>query len=246
MPLETAEFIHQLNISNPVATDPTGAADDHLRLIKGAIRATFPNITGVVTAKHSDINELAKILTDITGLNSQVGGLRASLVPKGAIIMWSGKVAGDIPVGWKLCDGTDGTPDLRDRFIVGAPILDEVGTTGGSFNAAITIAEAGGHTHTGTTGETTLTVAQLTAHTNGTASTGSGGTLIQASGNTYGNTNNYLLAPGGAGSEFASSSVGGGNPHTHAVALDGKHTHTGTVATPPPPYYALAFIIKVV
>lgn len=244
MPLETAEFIHQLNISNPVSTDPTGAADDHLRLIKGAIKATFPNITGVVTAKHDEINELAKILTDISGLNSQVGGLRASLVPKGAIIMWSGKIADQIPSGWKLCDGSDGTPDLRDRFIVCAPALDEVGKTGGSSTSRLDIIEAGGHTHTGVTGETTLTVAQLPAHTHGTAGTGSGGTLIQASGNTYGNTNNYLLAPGGAGSEFSSSSVGGGNPHTHTVALDGKHTHSGTVETDPPPYYALAFIIK--
>ncbi|MBN9525875.1 MAG: hypothetical protein J0H82_06725 [Alphaproteobacteria bacterium] len=246
MPLESAEFIHQLNISNPVPTDPTGAADDHLRLIKGAIKATFPNIAGAVTASHADINKLAQILTDITGLNTQVGGLRANLVPKGAIVMWSGKSASDIPVGWKLCDGTDGTPDLREKFIAGAATLDEVGTTGGSFNAAITIAEAGGHTHTGVTAETTLTVAQLPAHSHGTAGTGSGGTLIQASGNSYGNTNNYLLAPGGAGAEFSSSTVGGGNPHAHAITLDGRHTHTGTVSTPPPPYYALAFIIKVV
>ncbi len=40
-------------------------------------------------------------------------------VPKGVIVMWSGRIA-DIPPGWALCDGTNGTPDLRDRFIVGA------------------------------------------------------------------------------------------------------------------------------
>ncbi len=41
------------------------------------------------------------------------------LVPPGGIIMWSGAI-NDIPVGWALCDGSNGTPDLRDRFIVGA------------------------------------------------------------------------------------------------------------------------------
>lgn len=41
------------------------------------------------------------------------------VVPQGGIIMWSGAIA-DIPGGWFFCDGDNGTPDLRDRFIVGA------------------------------------------------------------------------------------------------------------------------------
>ena len=40
-------------------------------------------------------------------------------VPKGVIVMWSGRIA-DVPSGWALCDGNNGTPDLRERFIVGA------------------------------------------------------------------------------------------------------------------------------
>ncbi len=40
-------------------------------------------------------------------------------VPKGVIVMWSGKVD-QIPAGWVLCNGDNGTPDLRSRFIVGA------------------------------------------------------------------------------------------------------------------------------
>jgi microcystin-dependent protein len=40
-------------------------------------------------------------------------------VPPGTIVMWSGSIA-SIPLGWQLCDGTNGTPDLRDQFIVGA------------------------------------------------------------------------------------------------------------------------------
>ncbi|MGJ0848633.1 hypothetical protein ACR77J_18340, partial [Tissierella praeacuta] len=49
-------------------------------------------------------------------------------VPKGAILMWSGSIA-NIPEGWALCDGNNGTPDLRDRFIVGAGRAYSIGAT---------------------------------------------------------------------------------------------------------------------
>lgn len=52
-------------------------------------------------------------------------------VPIGTISMWAGGV-GDIPSGWHLCDGTAGTPDLRNRFIIGAGASYNPGTTGGS------------------------------------------------------------------------------------------------------------------
>ena len=51
-------------------------------------------------------------------------------VPEGVITMWSGAIS-DIPVGWSLCDGTDGTPDLTDRFVLGAGGSELVGATGG-------------------------------------------------------------------------------------------------------------------
>jgi len=49
----------------------------------------------------------------------------------GMIIMWSKPIA-QIPNGWALCDGTNGTPDLRDRFIVGAAAGQDPGATGGA------------------------------------------------------------------------------------------------------------------
>ena len=52
-------------------------------------------------------------------------------LPPGTIAMWSGSLA-TIPSGWKLCDGTSGTPDLRSRFIRGAPPATDPGATGGS------------------------------------------------------------------------------------------------------------------
>lgn len=59
MPLEAATYISGLNASNPVhATDQVSAGDDHLRLIKSTILATFPNITGAMTASHTELNYL--------------------------------------------------------------------------------------------------------------------------------------------------------------------------------------------
>ena len=59
MALESASTINQLNSSNPVSTDAISAADDHLRLIKAALLATFPNITGVLNATHTELNTVA-------------------------------------------------------------------------------------------------------------------------------------------------------------------------------------------
>jgi microcystin-dependent protein len=64
--------------------------------------------------------------------------------PSGGIIMWSGSIA-SIPSGWLLCNGTSGTPDLRDRFVVGAGSTYAVAATGGSANAVVV-----SHTHTAT------------------------------------------------------------------------------------------------
>jgi hypothetical protein len=60
----------------------------------------------------------------------------------GMIILWSGSIA-SIPSGFALCDGTSGTPDLRDRFIVGAGSTYAVDATGGSADATLPT-----HTHT--------------------------------------------------------------------------------------------------
>jgi len=51
-------------------------------------------------------------------------------VPTGGIIMWSGSI-GSIPSGYVICDGSNGTPDLRDRFVVGSGNSYAVGNTGG-------------------------------------------------------------------------------------------------------------------
>lgn len=64
----------------------------------------------------------------------------------GQIKLWYGSV-GSIPAGWQLCDGTNGTPNLRDRFVVGAGLNYVVDSTGGAASHTHTIDSESEHTH---------------------------------------------------------------------------------------------------
>jgi len=66
----------------------------------------------------------------------------ANSVPAGAILLWSGSIA-NIPTGFVLCDGNNSTPNLTDRFVVGAGSTYAVDATGGSADAVVV-----SHTHT--------------------------------------------------------------------------------------------------
>lgn len=122
MGIESAQYVNQLVPSNPLSTDSVSQADDHLRMIKSAIVATFPNLNAPVTATAAQLN---------------------NPIPQGAIILWSGAVAA-IPLGYALCDGTQGTPDLRNSFVVGAGDQYAPGAVGGSATSGF----GGSHTHT--------------------------------------------------------------------------------------------------
>lgn len=67
------------------------------------------------------------------------------LIPTGIICMWSGSA---VPSDWHLCDGTNGTPDLRNRFIVGAGSTYNIGDIGGSDTVTLTVDEMPKHSHT--------------------------------------------------------------------------------------------------
>jgi len=64
---------------------------------------------------------------------------------KGAIVLWSGAIV-DIPDGWLICDGNNGTPDLRNRFVVGAGSDYAVDETGGNLTHTHTFT-SNGHQH---------------------------------------------------------------------------------------------------
>ena len=75
MPLETAQYINQLDAANPLGSDPIAAGDDHIRLVKSAVKATFPNITGPVNLTQAQINGLP---AEIDAVEASVSSLSAS------------------------------------------------------------------------------------------------------------------------------------------------------------------------
>jgi microcystin-dependent protein len=73
-------------------------------------------------------------------------GAKTAQTVKGPIVMWSGTLA-DIPKGWRLCNGTPGTPDLRDRFVQGINDGQEIGETGGAHEVELTLLNLPRHAH---------------------------------------------------------------------------------------------------
>ena len=82
MGLETATYINGLDSANPTSSDPKSQGDDHLRLIKAVLLATFPNLSGAVTVTHTALNYIANVTSDI----------QAQLNARGIIAgqIWSG------------------------------------------------------------------------------------------------------------------------------------------------------------
>ena len=247
MALETGTYISSLNASNPASTDGLAQADDHLRLLKSTIKATLPNVTGAITSTHTELNVLDGVTASTSEIN-KLDGLTATTaqlntlaggaaVPTGGIIMWSGSVA-SIPSGWVLCNGSNSTPDLRNRFVVGAGSSYGVNATGGSTTDSITTNSAGGHNHGGNTGSTAVTIPRdgwgnSGSHfSSGFASTS--GRLIAGTGQTE--TGETLESMKHVSGDRSFS-------HTHSISTQGNHNHTATVDTVPP-YYALAYIMK--
>lgn len=155
----------------------------------------------------------------------------AELFPIGMVILWAGAIV-DIPDGWALCNGANGTPDLRNRFIAGAGSTYGVGATGGAVSG--TTSSGGAHTHGGATGSTALTIDQMPSHTH---PMGEAQVRNNGSGGAIGGSGNYS-----DGNNASTEATGGGLAHSHTLTEGGTHNHT--VATLPP-YYALAYIMRV-
>lgn len=143
----------------------------------------------------------------------------AELVPPGVICMWSGSSV-SIPEGWALCDGENGTPDMRGRFVVGAGGSYDPGDTGGANSVQLTEAQMPSHSHSGSTNTTGSHSHSITRVT-GSVSSG-----------------NYSLS-GSAGALSYSGSAGN---HSHSITTNtkgGNQSHENR-----PPYYALAYIMR--
>jgi microcystin-dependent protein len=158
----------------------------------------------------------------------------------GMIMLWSGATDA-VPAGWSLCDGTGNTPDLRDRFVVGAGNSYDVNATGGSANAI-----AISHSHTATTSVSTKSLGGTIKTRNG-----GGGRYADSVPVTTTGVFTWKNLTGGVGNGWQGE--GGGNSAT--ITMNANHNHSASTSVKSagssgtnanlPPYYALAYIMKV-
>jgi hypothetical protein len=137
----------------------------------------------------------------------------ATPIPSGAILLWSGSI-GSIPAGYVLCNGNNSTPDLRDRFIVGAGSTYAVDATGGSADATLPT-----HTHTNTVTDP--------GHFH-----------------TYDRATNASPQSGEATNCFVSNASANTSTETTGISVTIANAGTSGTNANLPPYYALCYIMK--
>lgn len=154
---------------------------------------------------YSEISTaISQLSSGQVNLNTNVQSNAQWLVPAGAIIMWSGAI-NQIPTGWALCDGKQGTPDLRQKFVVGAGGQGgyAVGDIGGEDKVKLTITHMPPHAHT-------VSVPTPAFNRN----------ITKLGADTQAGRSNGAI-------NYTTTTVGYGMPHENR-----------------PPYYALAYIMK--
>lgn len=143
----------------------------------------------------------------------------------GMIIIWSGSI-GSIPIGWLICDGTNSTPDLRNRFIIGAGSTYPVGATGGSADSIVV-----SHSHSmsiTTGGQSQTHVHPMTKYVGVNAATGTA----------------YVGDDSGTGPAGTVDTGVNSVDHTHLVSGSTNTAGVSGTNTNLPPYYALCYIMK--
>jgi hypothetical protein len=200
--------------ANPIVLDASGRTPQQIWLLTGySYKFVLQNADAVLIQTLDNIYPILQ--------NAPVS---SPAIPVGGIIIWSGST-GSIPATWYLCDGTNGTPDLRDRFIIGAGNTYAVNATGGSADAIVVT-----HTHTAsvtdpghfhTTGITDNEVLGSSVAT-GPSASARAPSLAAAT-----NQNTFIT-----GSKTTGISVTNAN-----AGVSGTNANL-------PPYYALCYIMK--
>ena len=188
------------------------------------------SVAGGSTASHTGISIGSYMVDDIMYLDP-VGNIGGGGIPNGGIIMWSGSIA-TIPTGWFLCNGSNGTPNLTDRFVIHADAdsggTRNTGSSGGSWSH--------GHSDTLLAANHTLSENEMPSHKHRGIGERTGGWPYGTSGGA-----NSMGMGGGIDYDnyyYWSSPVGGGQPHSHNIS--GSVSSQTTIQK----YYALAYIMK--
>jgi microcystin-dependent protein len=237
-------------------------------LTTGNIHVTGGNVTGVVGSNNTftSANLVNSVATTKTSENSTTAVATTAFVhavmPTGIIVMWNNSTS-SIPLGWQLCDGSNGTPDLRGQFIVGAGGSYAVGDTGGSasvtlgadampihthvLSGSLSTGSAGSHSHSATV---TDPGHSHTTRFNRTSKGQNATPFILTDPNVGENINGSVNVPTNNATTGISVAVNSVLDHVHSLTLSGNTQSAGgsSGTTQPhenrPPYYALCYIQK--
>jgi len=211
MTVESATYVSGLNANYPPGSDTISEGDDHLRLIKAVLKSTLPNADEAINGVHTGTSapsptSSGQLWFDTSGtgdlkVRNKADSAFASVdttstaLPTGIISLWYGSIA-SIPSGWVLCDGVyAGTPDLRDKFVIGAG-------TGATY-------AVGANDTMGNTGAHTLTTAEMPSHTHRYDSRGFTKADPGAGSQDFSDEQ----------TDRATTSTGGGGSHSHTGSL---------------------------
>jgi hypothetical protein len=196
--------------ANPIVLDSSGRSATEIWLTYGYFyKFVLKDSSGVTIGTYDNIY-------GIVGVQTAVG----TTIPAGMISLWYGSI-GSVPTGWYLCDGSNGTPDLRDRFIVGAGSTYSVSQTGGSTDAIVV-----SHTHTASS--TSSVTDPGHSHTVPLASVSGGSVFGRTGGSSLPNENTGVST---TGITVATSTT------VNSAGVSGVNANL-------PPYYALAYVMK--
>jgi hypothetical protein len=193
-----------------------------------------------------------------------------TVMPRGAIVMWSGDLI-TIPNSWALCNGQNGTPDLREKFIVAAGGSYAIGAQGGANSVVLSMNQMPNHNHLGTSATSSV---EHTHAWSGSGTTGNSGAHThtindpghvhsrgrQPLGSADGSNPNLGNVTGNTGSSTTGISINAAENHAHSVSVSGttaaasstQHSHAfetnfvgnNSAIDIRPSYYALAYIMK--
>eukprot|EP01084_Bolivina_argentea_P286510 491500_1 len=153
------------------------------------------------------------------------------MLPNNIVIIWHGLIS-EIPPGWNICDGTNGTPDLRDKFIIGGGNLHSLGDVGGSTNTTLSINQLPTHYHDINNVSSTIHTGHIHDTGNFSVSTQSGHTHTFSSTSTTSGSHQHGCS--------TSTSSAGSHAHTCSASTTstGAHTHSCSASTSSSGYHS--------